>query len=365
MHIDRSFKRSFVQYSIAASMTLCSGAVLADDAENEVCTSRPGVRALKKYPDVYNLYYENDLFAGSDSNYTNGVKLSWISANLEDYINDPCLPKWVRQLNRISEMVQPGPFDSRNMVVSLGQTMYTPVDKTRRDVIMDDRPYAGWLYLGLAYNARNEKEMDTVEIDVGMVGPASLARQAQNLIHDARNIDRFNGWGNQLGNELGIQLVRERKTKVVSISTPDGPKIDAITHYGYSIGNVKTYLNAGIEMRIGTYLPNDFGTSPIRPASDSNAPLPANESRRLADGGIHAFMSLDGRAVARDIFLDGNTFSDSHSVSKRYFVGDVAAGVAWQWEGGKITYARYMRSKEFREQKRAQGYGSITLSLEY
>lgn len=362
MHTDRHSRPRFSHLVVAALFALSSGAVWADE---EVCGSKPGVRALKNYPDVYNFYYENDLFAGTDNNYTSGAKFSWISANLEDYINDPCLPKWVRQLNRVSEWVQPGVFDSRNMVISLGQEMYTPTDKTRRDLITNDRPYAGWLYLGLAYNARNDTDMEVTEIDIGMVGPASLARQSQNFIHRIRGIDRFNGWDNQLNNELGIQFVKERKTKFFNWSRSGWPKMDAISHYGFALGNVNTYLNGGLEVRIGSFLPNDFGTAPIRPASDSNAPLPANVSRRMGDGGVHFFASVDGRAVARNIFLDGNTFSDSHSVSKRYFVGDVAAGVAWQWVGGKITYAQYLRSKEFRGQTKAQSYGSITLSLEY
>lgn len=365
MPTHRFVKTGFLHCAIAASLTVFSGAVFAATDDNDECTSKPGIRELKKYPDVYNFYYENDLFAGTDNNYTNGIKLSWVSANLEDYINDPCLPNWVRQLNRFSEKLQPGPFDSRNMVVSIGQEMYTPTDHTRRDLIVDDRPYAGWLYLGFAYNARNDKQMDTTEIDIGMVGPASLAHQAQDFIHDLRGIDRFEGWSHQLNNELGLMFVRERKNRILSISETDGPKIDAISHYGYAIGNVKTYLNAGMEFRIGTFLPNDFGTSPIRPASDSNAPLPATSSRRLLQSGLHAFVSFDARAVARNIFLDGNTFSDSHSVDKKYLVGDIAAGIAWQWVGGKITYAQYLRSKEFDGQDKAQSYGSITVSLEY
>jgi lipid A 3-O-deacylase len=316
------FSQSHPVRAVACSLLLFfsfSHAVFADEAEaTDVCTSKPGVRALKHYPDVYNVYFENDLFAGTDNNYTNGVKLSWVSANLEDYINDPCLPNWVRQLNHFSEAVQPGAFDSRNMVVSLGQNIYTPTDPTRHDVIKDDRPYAGWLYLGFAYNARTDRQMDTVEIDVGMVGPASLAQQSQNFIHDLRGLDRFQGWS-----------------------------------------------NTGFEVRIGTFLPNDFGTAPIRPASDSNAPLPENAERRMTSSGVHGFISVDTRAVAHDIFLDGNTFTDSHSVDKRYFVGDVAAGIAWQWPGGKITYAQYLRSKEFLTQKSAQSFGSVTLSLEY
>lgn len=370
MSIYRFFKPNIVNIGASSLLMFFSQSVLAeaepvDHLEAGICTSKPGVRALKKYPDVYNLYYENDLFAGTDNNYTNGVKLSWISANLEDYINDPCLPNWVRQLNRFSESLQPGAFDSRNMVIAVGQNIYTPTDKERRDVIKDDRPYAGWLYLGFAYNARTDTHMDSVEIDVGVVGPASLAHQAQDFIHDLRGIDKFQGWDNQLHNELGVQVVKERKVKVFQQIGADGPQIDAITHYGYSVGNVKTYLNTGAELRVGTYLPNDFGTSPIRPASDSNAPLAENASRRMAQSGIHAFVSIDARAVAHDIFLDGNTFSDSHSVAKRYFVGDVAAGIAWQWPGGKITYAQYLRSKEFRTQRASQSFGSITLSLEY
>jgi lipid A 3-O-deacylase len=377
MPIARSLPKYSILWSLSWSCLMLGTGAFAEEVTGElkaelskqpieqICATKPGIRELKNYPEVFNLYYENDLFAGTDSNYTSGIKLSWVSANLEDYINDPCLPKWVRQLNRFSQSLQPGAFDTRNMVVSLGQSMYTPTDKFRSDLITDDRPYAGWLYMGFAYNARTAREMDTVEIDIGVVGSASLARQTQNTIHDWRGIDRFNGWDNQLNNELGIQFVKERKNKVLVISEADGPKIDAITHYGFGLGNVKTYLNAGLEMRIGTFLPDDFGTSPIRPAGDSNAPLPITASRRLSSGGIHTFVAFDARAVAHNIFLDGNTFSDSHSVAKEYFVGDISAGIAWQWAGGKITYAQIWRSKEFREQKEAQSFGSLTLSLEY
>jgi lipid A 3-O-deacylase len=328
------------------------------------CAKEPGMQAIRAYPGVYNFYYENDLFTGSDNNYTNGIKLSWVSSNLQDYVSDPCLPVWVRRLNRLSEVLKPGGYDSRNMVVTLGQAMYTPTDLHRRDLIKNDRPYAGWLYLGLAYNARNTRQMDTTEIDIGVVGPASLARQSQNFVHDLRGFERFEGWDNQLHNELGVQIVRERKNKLFVSRNQNGPQFDVISHYGASLGNVKTYLNGGIELRFG-HLPDDFGTASIRPGADSNAPLEENQSRRLNSSGVHVFLALDGRAVARDIFLDGNTFGSSHSVAKKHLVGDAALGVSWQWEGGKVSYAQYLRSKEFYGQDSSHGYGSLTLSLEY
>lgn len=328
------------------------------------CAEAPGVQAIRGYPGVYNFYYENDLFAGSDNNYTNGMKASWVSSNLRDYVSDPCLPHWVRQLNRWAEALRPGGHDSRNMVVTVGQAMYTPTDPHRRDLIRNDRPYAGWLYLGLGYNARDARQMDSTEIDLGVVGPASLAKQAQDFVHDLRGFDRFQGWDHQLHNELGIQIVRERKNRVLGTNNPSGPQFDLITHYGASLGNVKTYLNGGLELRFG-HLPDDFGTASIRPAADSNAPLEAGQTRRLNSEGVHLFLALDARAVARDIFLDGNTFGSSHRVPKKPLVGDAALGVAWQWRGGKLSYAQYLRSQEFYGQQSRHGYGSLTLSLEY
>jgi hypothetical protein len=51
-------------------------------------------------------------------------------------------------------MLQPQGFDEQNMTIGFGQMMYTPNDKTRSDLIKDDRPFAGALMLSLGYNAR-------------------------------------------------------------------------------------------------------------------------------------------------------------------------------------------------------------------
>lgn len=351
--------------ALTALLLTCLPAQAASGEQSHCAENLPGIVALGQHPEIYNLYFENDLFNGTDNGYTNGVKFSWVSANLKDYIYDPCLPLWVRRLNRIFEAVHPGRYTSRNMVVSGGQAMYTPRDKSRTDLIRDDRPYAGWLYLGLGYNARDERQMDAVEVNLGVVGPAALARQTQDFTHDLRGIPRFNGWDNQLGNEPGIQVVAERKNRLWESGGRTGPQFDAITHYGASLGNIKTHLNTGLELRVGNRLPNDFGSSPIRPAGDNNAPLQGSGTRRLSDVGLHAFISVDARAVAHDIFLDGNTFSDSHSVAKKRWVGDMALGISGQWQGMKITYSHLLRSKEFETQDATHGYGSITLSLEY
>lgn len=338
----------------------------ADAGTQSSCAkSSAGVEKIIARPALYSFRLENDLFNGTDSGYTNGVNFSWVSANLQNYLDDPCLPHWARQFNQLFESAQPSPGSSRNMVITAGQLMFTPQDRTRTDVIPNDRPYAAWLYLGLGYNARNDDRMDSVEVNLGVVGPAALGQQSQNFIHDLRGIPRFNGWANQLKNEPGIQVVAERKKRMWDYKKSTGPQLDAIVHYGTSLGNVRTYLNTGLTLRIGSLVPNDFGTSPIRPGGDSGAPIEGGGTHHFSEGGLHAFFSVDARLVARDIFLDGNTFVNSPRVAKKPLVDDVAAGLVWQWPGGKLAFADYIRSREFYGQKAAHGYGSVTLSLEY
>ena len=320
---------------------------------------------------VLGLYVENDLLYRTDRNYTSGVKLTWVSPDIEDHVDDECVPAWVQPINEKVRDLFALRFSAarqRNMVITLGQAMYTPGDKKRNDLIREDRPYAGWMYLGLGYNERRREpgaaleRLDSLEVNLGVVGPLALAKQMQDTIHDLRGFERFNGWNNQLKNELGVQIVAERKFKV-GVRSQEG---DAIAHYGMSLGNVATYVNAGIELRWGTEVPDDFGSSPIRPAGNNNAPgsFP-RDGERAARRGIHAFASFDVRAVARDIFLDGNTFRDSHHVKKRPLVGDVAVGVAAFASGWRFSFARVFRSREFVGEPSRHSYGSFTLSRDF
>jgi lipid A 3-O-deacylase len=66
-----------------------------------------------------------------------------------------------------------------------GQEFYTPQDIDAVGLVENDRPYAGWLYAGVArYDtwldpdplARRDVE-HAVELDVGIVGPASYAEK--------------------------------------------------------------------------------------------------------------------------------------------------------------------------------------------
>lgn len=84
--------------------------------------------------------------------------------------------------------------------------------------------------------------------------------------------------------------------------------------------------------------------------------------------GVHAFVNLELSAIAHDFSLDGNLFHDSHRVSRRPLVAQVAAGISSQWfvAGRRLRFAvmRVWRTREFDEQSGDPAFGSIAFSWE-
>lgn len=167
---------------------------------------------------------ENDLFVNTDQNYTNGVAFTAVTHDITGDVKTACLPAPVRMHAKLIRRLDPGFWNdggslvaTQNVVAKFGQSMFTPRDPASADLIRDDRPYAGLLYVGLSWNRRthdlrqNSERLDTREITLGVIGPLALGRQAQNLVHDTIGADRFLGWNNQLKNEPALQLAMARK----------------------------------------------------------------------------------------------------------------------------------------------------------
>ncbi len=316
---------------------------------------------LQQTPPGVNFRVDNDLFGGEqqDQGYTNGAVLTLVSPNLADYTDDPCLPRLARWVNRYLDRFQPSLSDQQNMVFSLGQGLYTPTDYTRTDLIPDDRPYAAVLVTSFGYNARSDTRLRTTQLQLGVVGPAALGRQVQHAVHKFTDSQDFRGWDNQLRNEPLVGVVHERMRRWGDAdANAAGWGWDAISHWGGALGNRTTHANAGMEVRWGWHLPDDFGSTPLRPAGENTAP----SHGRPSGWGWHLFATSDLRWVLRDITLDGNTFRDSHRVDKHPLVGELGYGMALMHGRWKFALARYHRSREFEGQRQSPVFGSFTIS---
>jgi lipid A 3-O-deacylase len=316
---------------------------------------------------TFTLYFENDLFKGTDRQYTNGVKLTWMSKDLRRYRDEQRVPKWSNPVFESLPFIN-RPGAQRKVSFSIGQNIYTPEDIEIAELMEDDRPYAGITYLEFGFHCVDRRKMDTLAINLGMIGPHSYAEETQKIVHELVDSAEPQGWQHQLKDEPILNLFYERKWRFKQLALGNGWGVDWIPHLGAAAGNAWTGLNLGHQIRFGWNLPNDFGTFLIRPGSDTNAPIDEADPR-LSDPyhrvGVHFFAGMDGRYVARYIFLDGNTFRDSHSVDKVPFVGNFIAGVGIIFHRLKVSYAHVFQTKEFYSQKDAQSYGSITFSYSY
>ena len=300
---------------------------------------------------ILTLQFENDFFGGSDGQFSHGMRIAWMSP--EDLV-----PEWAK---RVADWVPR--FEvarSKRIVYSLGQSMFTPNDLSRTDLIRDDRPYAGWLYAGFGLVSVGDDFLDNLELNLGVVGPASFAKDTQRAWHELFNFPRPLGWDHQLENEPGIQLSFERKWRAWETFSVERLGGDITPHLGIAVGNVLTQGAVGLTLRLGENLPNDYGPPRIRPS------LPGSDYFiSLSNFGWYLFVGAEGRAVARNIFLDGNTFRDSHSVDKEHFVADFQAGIVFFIGGARIAYTHILRTEEFESQDAPGQFGAVSVSFRF
>jgi len=320
---------------------------------------------------IFTLQIENDVFnriGKSDRDYTNGVRFGWLSPALPD------LPDSLARLTTFPTFFGEGPVSSvtRRIGISIGQNLYTPQDTETSAPIRNDRPYAAWLYSSFALqqtykrvdpktNREEPVRLDTLQLDLGLIGPAAGGEFVQNKFHRLIGVPTANGWANQLHNEPTIGLTFERRWRTNHGVVLEDPKLeyDVVPSLGLSLGNAATYASVGGTIRIGKELRNDFGPPRARPA------LPGSEGFIGEGFGWYFFVGAGGEAVARNIFLDGNTDGNSLRVGHRPFVGEAQAGLAILFRGVRISYTQVLRTPEFVERDRWDQFGSFNIAFRY
>jgi lipid A 3-O-deacylase len=310
------------------------------------------------------LFYENDLFGGTDEYYTNAFQITWLSKDLGRYEDDNRLPKWSIPLIK-SIPFSGNPASVHNVGVIFGQQIYTPSDTQITTLVEKDRPYAGFLYGGLALHSKTRFKLDTLEIVVGVVGPASKAEAVQNTVHDLRDIPTAKGWDNQLENEPAVRLSWQRKWRLHNMKLFDVLDYDLISRAGLTLGNVRTSTSAGGEIRFGYHIPQDFGSDVIRAGAGISAPVIEGSKSGITSLGAHVFVSSQLEAVLHDIFLDGNTWQNSPSVEKKPLVADLSIGASFSINMFKLTYRHLFRTEQFDGQKKGHTIGSLTLAVSF
>jgi len=303
----------------------------------------------------FKIYFENDMFGDfTDAQYSSGEKF-----NLTYHVNNP-------KNGLYDLLVSDGLGEEIFLTFNLSNQIYTPVDLTETELIEDDRPYAGWTYVEAGMHKSTNKTMNSLSLKVGMIGPASCSQEIQTGIHKLVNAGLPKGWDNQLSNELGVNLSYIYKQRYAP-KPVFGWLESAVIPYGQiNLGNVSTLAALGTFVRVGYNIPKDFGLATMNIGGESNIPAYDENLHSLEKNWSLSFnISLTGSAVARDIFLDGNTFKSSHSVDKNIFVAYASVGLSARYKTFTIDVTNTRNTKKGDKEGPLQDVGTVIVSWQF
>ena len=293
--------------------------------------------------------YENDWVGNSDRNYTNGVRLSYVSKAI--------VPDGLTET--IADRILNTEDGSRvRWGAALGHSLFTPDDIEAPQPLPDQHPYAAWLYGEFSVFAEKTDRIDQFTLQLGVVGPDAGGEWVQNEVHDIVGAPQARGWDNQIGNEVGVVLSYDRRYRAMRSLNIGSLGTDISPSFGISVGNVQTNARAGVMVRLGEDLRSDYGPSRVRPSlAGADYFAPQDNFSWYVFGGVEA------RAVAHNIFIDGSLFRDSdNDLARRALVGDIQFGVAWQIYGTQFGITFVERTDQFKGQSSPHRFGSFSIA---
>jgi hypothetical protein len=255
-----------------------------------------------------------------DEDYTSGVHITYGGGDA---------PLWARHFIKGLPSCTTATGSCRTSRVELGQDIYT-AGLTSEDPKppAGSRPSAGWLYLSDAARVLTARRVDELDVSIGVTGRPSLGEFTQTLVHRlAPAYNRPTDWSNQVGFEPGL-IVRYEQRRRAEIVSNEPIGWDFIPRFGASVGNVSTEADVGFQTRIGWMLAHPW--------------LPETPKLRVA-----ILAGASEKAVARDLFLDGNTFPSGEHVGHEPFVtsGELSVELRYQWL--MLTYRAQSDSRAY------------------
>lgn len=299
---------------------------------------------------VFNFVIENDAFFGTDCYYTNGILLDYVS---DRNTVSPSLKNFIYTLPNIDA------DDNIYTGIHLGQQIFTPRNLHATELQESERPYAGYLFGGISLTTSNYHEIQQWRLSAGVVGPRSRAEEFQLSIHNRLGVNVPYGWEHQLHNENIVQFDYSYSWRSAWHFNGRGIGRDILPSLGVSLGNAAVHADFGLTFRYGRNFGGDFGPPRIHPTLSG--------SDYLHPGYLnwYLFAGVGSRYVIRDIFLDGNTHHDSHSVDKKEWVGDAQLGFVISGGSYRLAYTLVARSPEYYGQQDGHIFGSLALSFKF
>jgi lipid A 3-O-deacylase len=274
------------------------------------------------YQRAFSVAFENDMFNKMDWYYTNGLQFLLYHNNLRKSPFDRALIPFKA---RAGDLAWHG--------LALRQELYTPHDLEDDTIRAGDHPYAATLVLSQerVVNRPENRIRFSSSLKVGVLGPAALGFNAQDIIHRITPSHPPKGWDYQVRNDviLNYDFVVEKEFYR-----------DDVTILGVKslarLGTLHTDFAGGIWFRME---------------------LGQEYFQRLGPNPRHSFnlyyqMETTGRFVIYDATLQGGLFNKTSpyviaSGSVKRLVGDIQASFVFEIHGHQLSFYQHLITSRF------------------
>jgi len=300
------------------------------------------------------------------SNYSNGLQVTLSPATPYEPCATKCAgPTYRRFVDflNILEAKHHSPNNDIWLRYGLAQQFFTPDDIAIPTIQPADRPYAGWLSASLDIvnetvisddSGNDTRYRNTVGLRIGIVGPSSLGEDLQKFWHRVCDCTEPQGWDLQLHDEPGFIYSLGHDRQFIRHDFSEWWSYDVIGSAQAAVGNIYSGVELGGIVRLGYNLNTRWATKTMADIGYDDGGIDSNP-------GFFLFAGLAGRYVARDIFVDGNTWRDSHSVSRTPFVSDQMLGLGIHWNHLEIRVTMTRRTDQYRSQAAPTRFGSVVV----
>ena len=348
-------RASLLNRAVAWTLAAASGSFLAalgifvpQRAAGEATASPTNALTAAKREWAAALRWENDAFGGTDRFYTDGVAVGVSHTG----------PSW---MDPVADWL-PWGQGRRTVGYDVAQAMFTPKNKDLNPPDPNDRPYAGILAFGLSLHVEKTNSYHGLKFITGVLGPWSLAEEMQDAVHSLIGSGKAQGWDYQLHNEPIFNFLYEYRHKFRLAGERERWSVEALPFGGGWLGNMLTQGQIGGIARFGYNMPDDFGPTLVRGMDFMPPPRRDPQRRSKSDWGFSFYGGVMGNLVLRDITLDGNTFKDSPSVDKKWFVPAAGVGLSVGNRRFQTSFSYIFWGKEFEGQAQNEKFGSISVS---
>ncbi|QNK62003.1 lipid A deacylase LpxR family protein [Pedobacter sp. PAMC26386] len=284
---------------------------------------------------------DNDsyLAQGSDRYYTNGLFLYFRHATDQQKLK--------------------AGLEKKTYEISAGQMMFNPYSGYAPDPTKQDRPFAGYLYVGGTMNwFYSDESIISASAQIGTTGKNSLGEAGQKLLHKTFGFYDVGGWDYQIKNELALNLSAQY-TKLLTRTAGNAVEL---SFEGYAnLGTTFSGAGAGLLFRTGN-LNQLFNSAYTRAVIGNNA-----KTKTLVKREFFFYAKPQLNVVAYDATIEGSMFNNNSPVtfSQKPIVFAQQLGIDYSVDRFTADFGVLFKTKEIKSVAKAHQWGSITVSYRF